>query len=502
MKPLNSKLLLAAIFSMAVVTKLQAQQISDVKIGYVEPNLIREQPAIGPSFVLAANGGILVADEANREVKIFRTPDFGSLVGSIPYPSGIQGISNMSVNGGELILVGGDALEARLPVEFGLETSRLVDFSGNLSDAGELRLKIDGAATPKIIASEADRSIVDWQYVGSFEGRHIVAVNEIASDDLVAQVISINGDEIFSVGSFSWSMFDFLPNSALLLSEDGVPWVIGLRDGKWSHRLSDIFEADRSLAVDPNRRQFFEDVSNAEVRQDFDEIVEAQRQVFDDSLADRAISDYTVIDHSMLKFAEIADFPLRSPSGISRETAVARALAYYTIPYFYRIRNAKDLGAGWEKPTNLVGKISTWQRGFRYYWSGYMSLKRHQEGIVAGHAVGDINTGTIISSGIVGCDCSGCVSAWLGISRHTTTGIADDPDDLFKSVSLVSMRPGDIFNKKGSHVRMLLNKIQTANGTRYRVIESAKSCDGVCIKTYSAGQLGAYRPLTYRKFTN
>lgn len=129
-----------------------------------------------------------------------------------------------------------------------------------------------------------------------------------------------------------------------------------------------------------------------------------------------------------------------------------------------------------------------------------MSLRRHQEGMIRGDVVGDIDTEKIIAQGVVGCDCSGCVSAWLGIPRLTTAGIESDLEGLFEKISINELRPGDLLNRGGSHVRMLLNKIEDPNGTNYRVIESAKSCGGVCIKVYTAAQLGRYTPLTYKYF--
>lgn len=495
--------LLSIITSMLLVLPSSGQSASD--IGFLPENIEREQPSRGPSAVTSFNGRLVVGDDVNQLIKVFSGPDLSEKTAEIPYPHAVEKIGGYRVSGDNLEILGEDGriIIAIDLLEVELDPGPTVSFAGTLSDDDRtLVLTIDGNDVTPLVASSAEKVIVDWQYIGQFQNQSVILINETEGSDLSANIYTIGDEGAEFIGRFSWSIFEYLPEKPFHLSKDGVPWIFGLKDGVWSHRLSEVLEIDRSLSTNPDRRKFFEEFSIRHGSEKFEDVTRRQQQIFDDTLSDRSISDYTVIDTAMLRYSNIVEFPLRAPAGITRETAVARALAYYSIPFFYRNRNARNLGAGWRKPTNLVGQVGTWQRGFRYYWSGYMSLKRHQEGLVAGHAVGDIDTGTIISSGIVGCDCSGCVSAWLGIKRHTTRGISNDPDGLFTKVKINDTRPGDIFNKRGSHVRMLLNKIKTDQGYRFRMIESAKSCDGVCIQTYTAAQLGAYTPLTYNKFLN
>ena len=130
--------------------------------------------------------------------------------------------------------------------------------------------------------------------------------------------------------------------------------------------------------------------------------------------------------------------------------------------------------------------VSSWITGFRYYWGGYMSPLRHQQGLIAGEAVGNVDTnGPGSEPGVIGCDCSGCVSAWLAMPRHSTGQIGEDRDNLFDPISLDAMEPGDLFNRPGHHVRMLVNRIEGTNDTSFRIMESSTTCQGVCVQTFT-----------------
>jgi cell wall-associated NlpC family hydrolase len=81
-----------------------------------------------------------------------------------------------------------------------------------------------------------------------------------------------------------------------------------------------------------------------------------------------------------------------------------------------------------------------------------------------------------------GVDCSGFVTRALGYPGaghpHTTRTIATIADPVAK----LDMRPGDLANKAGNHVRMLLNWRRPANGAPWdsiEMIESTTEWDGV-----------------------
>lgn len=459
-----------------------------------------EQPTLGPTASMTVGSRTIIADEATRRVLVYTNPDLSELSDILDYPVGLRSIAELSVDNGQIHATDHASQDFALSdlanVSSELESS--LEYRGERSDDGSVILSFANFESASLVPTSDNRTILEWDVLGQHDGRPVVYWVEI-DGSLVTGLVGTPVDGVLEASAeVDLSQFDFLLSSPVHLDNSGQLWVLSLLDGEWSRPIGSVASQDRS-ALDQSGVDFFEGgaAPAGQGLAELEERAEYQYTIRDDSSADKALSDYDVIDLAMVSFAEQSNFNLVVKDGLTRDQIVSRALTYHTIPYFYRIRNSGDLGTGWERPTNLVGKTSTWQTGFRYYWSGYMSPIRHQQGLVDGHVVGDINTGTIISSGIVGCDCSGCVSAWLGIPRHTTSGIGADEDDHFSPVPILEARPGDIFNKAGSHVRMLLNKIETPSGTRFRMIESAKSCDGVCIRIYSVSDLKRYTPLTY-----
>jgi len=501
------KILLNIIILLICTIIFISPTLSNTLVGYIGPDYAHEQPPVGPSVVLRINEGIIISDEINRRIHIFSDLTLKKVIISYTYPEKLRSISEINIGSNELWV------NCTSGLSFIIDTSDQIKLfelnkpilSGKFRNKG-VDLTLENVSLGLLKPSTTDRSIIDWSYIGKYMNNIIFFANETDNKDLSARIYEFKNNSFNLVTEFSWSLFDYVTKNPLHLSDNGKIYIISLRNKSWSHSLNDIIDASRSLFGSKTKRSLFFEDDKTNVRNELNSLIKFQTKLFDDSLIDaerRLLSDYSVIDKAMLKFADISLFSLRKPSGIKRETAVARALAYYKLPFFYRKRNDRELGhEGRQKPKNLIGKAGTWQSGFRYYWGGYMSIKRHQEGLIRGYVVGDIDTKKIIYSGIVGCDCSGGVSSWLGIRRHTTTDISDDPEDIFSSVKLKDMRPGDIFNKRQSHVRMLLNKIPTPRGYRFRVIESAKSFDGVCIKTYSASDLKGYKPFSYKKFLN
>ena len=481
----------------------EAQQVDSLL--YVPPNYSEEQPERGPSAAFSSEGFIAIADEVDQKIKIYREPSLEEMLAALPYPSSVISVEQIFISSMGLVVKdqSGVSHTLSLPNEVSFPLAELEELEGELQQDGSVILSLNGESIGSVNPENSAASITDWSYVGAGGGGGVVLINEARGDDLYGRVLRMDEGRLVETAEFSWGIFDFVPKDPVHLSSEGEPWVIALRDGDWSHDLAAVVTAERSAVEADSAKEFFVDQANSPPVPAIEALVSKQQEVFDDALADRALSDYTVIDHAMLKFADMVDFPLRAPAGVTREDAVARALLYYSMPFFLRQRNIKDLGSEWRSPTNLVGQVGTWRINVPYGWGQYMSLRRFVEGLIAGHVAGDIYTDKPGGmAGVVGCDCSGCVSAWLGIKRLSTTGISEDAEDLFRSVKLSEMRPGDLFNRRGSHVRMLLNAIEGPSGVSYRVIESAKSCNGVCIRVYKANELRGYQPLTYRKFLN
>jgi hypothetical protein len=114
---------------------------------------------------------------------------------------------------------------------------------------------------------------------------------------------------------------------------------------------------------------------------------------------------------------------------------------------------------------------------------------------------GNICTHNAPRSDATGVDCSAFVSAAWGLATHFTTAAipaisqpVTDPTDL---------RPGDAFNKPGSHVMLFL---RFTPGHMVEVMESSPGgCNGrVCRNVYPLASLLArgYQPVRFRALVN
>ncbi len=105
-----------------------------------------------------------------------------------------------------------------------------------------------------------------------------------------------------------------------------------------------------------------------------------------------------------------------------------------------------------------------------YMWGGFSSLSQFDQGLTAGVSAGDSYTHGNGSgpSCAVGVDCSGFVSrAWGLGTKYSTRSI---PDISTKYPSYDDLRPGDVVNYTGHHVRL----IHTVNGNgSFLIIEAA-----------------------------
>ncbi len=99
-----------------------------------------------------------------------------------------------------------------------------------------------------------------------------------------------------------------------------------------------------------------------------------------------------------------------------------------------------------------------------------------------------------------GVDCSGFVSRAWGIAKRGTSGLAQVATPVRR---LQDLRPGDAFNRAGSHVRLLV-RVRAGPQMIFDVLESATNlrCEGVCRNTYTAAQLTGYQPLRFSGVTN
>jgi len=86
-------------------------------------------------------------------------------------------------------------------------------------------------------------------------------------------------------------------------------------------------------------------------------------------------------------------------------------------------------------------------------------------------------------------DCSGFVSAAMGIKRHTTRDIGGNPD-LFpvKSRNVLDAKPGDLINShEGGHVIMVLDVVYDNSGSMKSIVTIEQTPDIIVIRSYGEG---------------
>ncbi len=127
-----------------------------------------------------------------------------------------------------------------------------------------------------------------------------------------------------------------------------------------------------------------------------------------------------------------------------------------------------------------------------YKWGGFSSLSEFDSGLSSCKLAGDKDTSSVVSCA-VGVDCSGFVSrAWNTTSKYGTATL----HQVSYEISVNDIQPADIFNKAGSHVRMVV--AENGNGT-LNMVESYAGSNywrvGYTVRSYS--QLSSYTPRRY-----
>ena len=187
----------------------------------------------------------------------------------------------------------------------------------------------------------------------------------------------------------------------------------------------------------------------------------------------------------------------------------ARGICYY----FTRDSCGKDGGKRcdiWLQPKRIRGRVGQTVSGIPYTWGGEDSLAEFDYKIGIDRPAGDVCTpmkggGVIFDStpqsvnGVypAGVDCSGFVLrawSWSG-GRYTTSSLSNIATPIPKD----QLRPGDILNDAGSHVRMFL--AWRNGGQNVEFIESSTSCGGVCRRILPWSKFSGYVPLRFNYMT-
>jgi cell wall-associated NlpC family hydrolase len=216
---------------------------------------------------------------------------------------------------------------------------------------------------------------------------------------------------------------------------------------------------------------------------------------------------------SLENLAPVPAGPVATPP-TTRDQIIARANAYTAIDWTLRRENfvhdaiqnqcAKTEGRYWLRPRKLSeGAIGTAFGPMPYNWGGGDTPSSFLDKLARGFLAGNVCTcrepqyNQCQVATAAGVDCSGFVSRSWGIAKQGTSGlgaVARPVNDL-----TTQMRPGDAFNKAGSHVRLFVRYLPGPQ-LRFEVLESATNlrCEGVCRSVYTVAELAQYKPLRYR----
>jgi hypothetical protein len=227
----------------------------------------------------------------------------------------------------------------------------------------------------------------------------------------------------------------------------------------------------------------------------------------------RPVADAKVIDVRMdgpaAPSATWARTPITAVRPLTRQRVIETAFAFEGIQWQVNAAAygsdpdtvCTGFGGRVRRPFYLQGKLGQQVRGIPYCWGCHGSLDVIRSKIDRGVLAGNICTHNAPRSDATGVDCSAFVSAAWGLATHFTTAAipaisqpVTDPTDL---------RPGDAFDKPGSHVMLFL---RFTPGHMVEVMESSPgACNGrVCRNVYPLASLLArgYQPVRFRALVN
>jgi hypothetical protein len=165
----------------------------------------------------------------------------------------------------------------------------------------------------------------------------------------------------------------------------------------------------------------------------------------------------------------------------------------------------------WKAPPALAGRVGQEITALPYNWGGADRLDHFDQKISAQRPAGQVCTnskggGVIYDPANVvndtytaGVDCSGFVLrawGWPGSGHpYATSTLTTIANNL---ASVLDLRPGDVMNDAGSHVRMILN---WRGSDTVEIMESSTSCGGVCRRIMPLTSLTAYKPMRAKTVT-
>lgn len=198
---------------------------------------------------------------------------------------------------------------------------------------------------------------------------------------------------------------------------------------------------------------------------------------------------------------------LAAVKSISRDDIIEEAERYVTTSWTVSEKDRGpdgrcDPGQGryWQRPKMVTGPGST-VRGVPYCWGCTDSPAEFLDAIDtdrkrAGNTCARRDCAKCIApSTTAGVDCSGFISNVWRLGKQVTTRSIES---VAAPVQLTEMNPGDVFNKAGSHVILLGQKVQTNNGKALLIYDSSVSCGGTCKRIVPWKTVEKYKPYTRR----
>lgn len=201
--------------------------------------------------------------------------------------------------------------------------------------------------------------------------------------------------------------------------------------------------------------------------------------------------------------------PIAAVRPLTRQVVIENALAFegfqWRLTQTAYGRDPDTVCTGFNgrirRPTYLHNKLGQEVRGVPYCWGCHGSLPQFAAKLERGIMAGNICTHNNPRSDVIGVDCSAFVSAAWGLSTHYTT--AAIPTIASRITDATDLRPGDAFNKPGSHVMLFM---RFTPDRKVEVMEASPgACNGrVCRNIYPLASLLArgYAPVRFRTLAN
>ena len=213
-----------------------------------------------------------------------------------------------------------------------------------------------------------------------------------------------------------------------------------------------------------------------------------------------------------------------APEGgvLTRRDVVENACAFLKVPwtvekshydpktsFCVQHENPNDPCAGnqscglpyWTRPNRLNGELGNEVLGTAYAWGGADFPWGYLEKLQSGRPAGDVCTKGVIfdasspsTTFSAGVDCSGFVTRSWGFreGKYATSTLHQVADPI----AYEEMRPGDILNKAGNHVRIFL---YWSSPSEITFIESSTNCGGVCVRTLPRTSFEGYQAMRFRE---